>query len=330
MKYADALEYLESLKPIKDIQGLAAMSGLCGQLLDPQDHLKCIHIAGTNGKSSVLSFLSSVLMSAGYRVGTFGSPALCDEYDRIRVNGRCMTRKVFGEGMDLIKAASDQLLESGLPHPAKEEVVSALAFWYFDKKQCDIVILEASVGGREDPTNVILKPMVSVITSVSMDHMNVLGKTLKEIAYQCAGIMKAGCPVVTPCQSYEVMEVLTEEAALLQCSFVVADDSFAEKIRYSLNKQCFAYKQWKDIEIGLLGLFQIENAVLALEVLKVLQEQGLKISEVAVRKGLVQAQCRGRFTIIGKKPLFVVDAALLPHTPVNRQTYPFDCSVVLP
>lgn len=309
MKYQEALDYIDSLKNYGIVPGLDSIRRLCQLLGDPQETLSFVHIAGTNGKGSVLAYISTILKCAGYRVGRYLSPVIFDYREKIQVNERNISQRALCQGMELIKAACDEMVSMGLPHPTPFEVETALAFWYFREKKCDIVVLETGMGGREDCTNVIRNACVSVLASISMDHMKFLGNTLSDIAAQKAGIMKAGRPVVTMCQKEEVMRVLEAKAAELSCPLTVADASKASRIRYGVERQRFDYEGMKNLEICLAGQYQIENAVLAMEAVKLLGQQGFAIRETALREGLLQTRWPGRFSVIGKKPLFIADGA---------------------
>lgn len=309
MKYQEALDYIDSLKKYGIVPGLDGIRRLCRLLGDPQEELSFVHIAGTNGKGSVLAYISTILKCAGYRVGRYLSPVIFDEREKIQVNERNISQKAFCQGMELIKAACNEIAAQGFPHPTPFEAETALAFWYFREKKCDLVVLETGMGGSQDCTNVIRNTCISVLASVSMDHMKFLGNTLSDIAAQKAGIMKEGRPAVTMCQKEEVMQVLKERAEKLSVPLTVADSSKASKIRYGIERQRFDYDGMKNLEIRLAGSFQIDNAVLAIESVKLLLQQGFVIKEAALREGLLQTKWPGRFSVIGKKPLFIADGA---------------------
>ena len=309
MKYQEALDYVASLSSYGIVPGLDSIERLCELLGNPQNELKFVHIAGTNGKGSTLAYISTILKCAGYRVGRYLSPVISDYREKIQVNEKVITQKALCQGVELVKAACEQIVEQGYPHPTPFEVETALAFWYFREQKCDIVVLETGMGGLEDATNIIQTVCVSVLASISMDHMMFLGKTLRDIASQKAGIMKAGKPVVTFCQQEEAAVVLRGRAAELGCPFIVADSAKATGVRYGVERQRFHYDGMKDLEIRLAGKHQVDNAVLAIEAVKLLRQEGYPVSEAQIRKGLMQTVWPGRFTVIGKKPLFVVDGA---------------------
>lgn len=309
MNYKQALEYVESLASYGIVPGLDTIKELCRRIGNPQDQLAFVHIAGTNGKGSTLAYVSTVLKCAGYRVGRYLSPTIFEYRERIQVGGRPITQKDLCEGMELMKACCDQMVEEGLNHPTPFEVETALSFWYFARQKCDIVVLETGMGGLEDATNLITTTKVAVLASISMDHMKFLGDTLAKIATQKAGIIKSGCRVVSMLQKPEAMEVVEQTAKALNCPLTIADAGRATHVRYGLEKQSFDYLGMKKIEISLAGKFQIDNAVLAIEVINTLGKCGFSVTEKQLRKGLLETNWPGRFTVIGKKPLFIVDGA---------------------
>lgn len=312
MNYAQALEYVESLKNYGIVPGLSNIKELCGRLSNPQDSLSFVHIAGTNGKGSVLAFVSTVLKTAGYKVGRYVSPVISDYREKIQINNRPITQKALCECMEEVKGVCDGMVEDGLPHPTPFEVETALAFLYFKKNNCDIVVLETGMGGREDATNLIITTKVAVLVPISMDHMQYLGKTLEEIAWQKAGIIKNGCYVISAKQETPVLQVIAKEAKERVASLTCVKD--ASKIKYGLEKQKFSYEtssgtKLQDLEITLAGKHQVENAAVAIEVVEKLACCGYTVSEKHLRKGLAETVWPGRFQVMGKRPLFVMDGA---------------------
>lgn len=309
MNYKQAMEYMDETAKYGSVPGLTNIINLCKKLGNPQNDLKFVHIAGTNGKGSTLAYISTVLKEAGYRVGRYVSPTIFEYRERIQVNERMISKDALCRHLENIQAAIAELEAEGQPHPTPFEIETALGFLYFKEKKCDIVVLETGLGGTLDATNLITTTIVSVIASVSMDHMAFLGDTLAEIAENKAGILKNGIPVVTMEQKPEAMQVIERKAKELHCELTVALETEASKIRYGVEKQKFDYKEYKGLEIGLAGKCQIANAVLAVEVLRVLAKNGFPIKEQALRDGLKKTVWRGRFSVIAKKPLFIVDGA---------------------
>ncbi|MBR6665531.1 MAG: bifunctional folylpolyglutamate synthase/dihydrofolate synthase [Lachnospiraceae bacterium] len=309
MKYTEAVEYMESLSSYGIVPGLGNIRNLCEKLKDPQKHLQFVHIAGTNGKGSVLAYVSTILKVAGYKVGRYVSPTISEYRERIQINNRSITKKALGEYVERMKEICEELVAEGKPHPTPFEVETAMAFLFFKEQGCDIVVMETGMGGRQDATNIIENTLVSVLVSISMDHMQFLGKDVTAIAAEKAGIIKPGCQVVTALQEPEVMQVIEKQAEEYQVPVTVAGEENARKIRYGLEKQRFDYGSWKNLEITLAGKHQIGNAVLAIEVVQALRQNGYEITEKALRAGLKETQWPGRFTLLAKKPYFVVDGA---------------------
>ena len=302
-------EYIEVLGQFGSVLGLENMYRLCEKLEIPLEELKVIHIAGTNGKGSTLAFVSTILKEAGYKVGRYISPTISDYRERIQIGGRMITWKDLCLYMSKLRDACEQIVAEGNPHPTAFEIETALGFLYFYEKECDMIVLETGLGGTLDATNVLPKPLLSVLASISMDHMAFLGNTLSEIAENKCGIIKDGCPVVSQIQDDEAMKVIEKVCLQKQASLTVVEEEKLSKVKYGLLKQKFSYGNYKQCEISMAGTYQIKNACLALEVVEVLRTLGYEISDKAVFKGLQNAQWLGRFTVIGKKPLFVVDGA---------------------
>ena len=318
MKYQEALDYIESIQSYGIVPGLASIAELCRRIGNPQERLRFVHIAGTNGKGSVLAYISTILKCAGYRVGRYVSPTIFEYRERIQVNGRNITKDALCEGIEKIRNACYEMVEAGLPHPTPFEVETALGFWYFDRQGCDIVVLETGMGGLTDATNLIQNTEVAVLASISMDHMKFLGNTLEAIATQKAGIIKGGSEVVSALQKEEAMKAVCRVAEEKKCPLHVAAPDCIENLKRGTGRniecQKFDYKGtdglvMKQLEIHLAGAVQPGNALLAIETVRVLQNKGYNISESAIRKGLKETVWRGRFSVVGRKPLFVVDGA---------------------
>lgn len=309
MNYREAMEYMEELKQYGTVMGLDTMRELCARLADPQDRLQFVHIAGTNGKGSVLAYVSTVLQTAGYRVGRYISPAVTDYRERFQIGGRMITQSALCACLEQVKAAAEAMAAEGMPHPTAFEVETAVAFLYFADRKCDIVVLETGLGGAQDATNVVRTTLVAAFSSISMDHMDILGDTLEKIATVKSGIIKDKCYVISAKQAPEVMKVLRQASTLHKAKFFTADVSRAKNIRYGMTKQRFTYDKYKDVEITLPGQFQTENAVVALEVIGALGRLGYPVPEDKLRQGMAQTRWPGRFEVIGKNPLFIADGA---------------------
>lgn len=312
MNYEQAIEYLEQMKQYGSVPGLENTKELCRRLGNPQEKLSFVHIAGTNGKGSILAYISTVLTCAGYKTGRYISPTIRDYRERIQVNGRMITKKAVGELTARVQKVADGMYAEGLPHPTVFEMETVMAFLYFVQTGCELVVLETGLGGLLDATNVIENTLLAVFASVSMDHTAILGKSLAEIAAQKAGIIKKNCHVITGRQEPEVLRVLEETAQNNGCDFTLADASNAEKVHSSILKQEFSYKEYKKLTITLTGRCQIENCVTAIEAIEALQKKGYEVSKKALYKGLLETRWDGRFTVIDKHPLFIIDGA---HNP---------------
>ena len=309
MNEKEAMEFIESAGKYGIVPGLDSIRELCRRLGNPQDALKFVHIAGTNGKGSVSAYISTVLTACGYRVGRYISPVIFEYRERIQVGKQMISKNALCRGVEKIKAVCESMVADGLPHPTPFEIETALGFLYFREKKCDLVVLETGMGGLLDATNMIENTLVAVLVSISMDHMQYLGDSLGKIAANKAGIIKKGCRVVTTRQKEEAMAEIEAKAREEQVIIRIADPEKAKNIRYGLEKQRFDYGKWKKLEISLAGQHQIDNAVLAVEVLEALGEVGYSVPEEKLRKGLRETEWPGRFTVLGKKPYFVVDGA---------------------
>lgn len=309
MNEREAYEFIDSLGGLGIVPGLDGIRELCARLGNPQEGLKFVHIAGTNGKGSVSAFIAAALRAAGYRVGRYISPVIYEYREKIQVNDRYITKKALCQGMERIKEACGGMVAAGLRHPTAFEIETALAFLYFQEKECDIVVLETGMGGLTDATNIIENTLVAVLASISMDHMKFLGDSLEKIAVQKAGIIKKGCHVASLRQEPAAMRVIEERASEEGCGLTVADPAKAGHVRYGLERQRFDYGGYKNMEISLAGRYQIDNAVLALEALEALAKKGFPVREDRLRKGFLEARWPGRFTVIARRPYFVADGA---------------------
>ncbi len=307
--YEQAQEYMEQVQQYGSVLGLDTMRELLRRLGDPQDQLKFVHIAGTNGKGSVLAYLSTILRCAGYRTGRYLSPTVFSELEKIQVNGRSISKADFAILLDQVRQAAEAMSVEGLAHPTPFEIETALAFLYFVKQECDIVVLETGLGGREDATNVIKTAVLCVLASISMDHMAFLGGTLGKIAYEKAGIIKEKCPAVTIRQVPEAMEVIGRVCEEKQSPLRVMNPDEIKNIRYGIEKQRFSYGGFDKLEISMAGIWQVENAALAVCAAKELGGCGFPVTEKQLRKGLLTTGWKGRFTVLAKRPYFVIDGA---------------------
>ncbi len=312
MTYEEARSYLDYINKAGIILGLESMEHLLAELGNPQDQLKFIHIAGTNGKGSVLAYVSTILKEAGYRVGRYISPTLFSYRERIQVNEEYISREAVSCYVEKIQQAVERMQEKGMSVPTIFEVETAMAFLHFVDQHCDIVVLETGMGGDTDATNVIQTTVMEVIVSISLDHTAFLGNTLAEIAGHKAGIIKPGTVVVSAKQDPEAMAVIEKRAEECGASLKVADWEQAEEITYGLEEQTFSYGTERDIHIHLGGSYQIKNAVIACVCVQVLRELGYEISDTQMRDGFAKTRWNGRFTVLCKDPMVIIDGA---HNP---------------
>lgn len=315
MNYQESRKYIEDSQKYGSVLGLDNMRELMGRLGNPQDKLKIIHVAGTNGKGSVIAYLYTVLREAGYRVGRYISPALYSYRERMEVSGEAVSREDFAICLSRTAQAISQMTEEGLPHPTPFEIETAVAFLFFEMKKCELVLLEVGMGGSLDATNIIKTPVLSVLASISIDHIGFLGNTLGEIAKTKAGIIKKGCPMITIHQKAEAENVIKDVCGICGVPFREADGNQALVIEESPEGQSFRY-EGEEYRISLGGVYQKENAVLAIETLKMLSEIGFPTIEEQRKEGLFRTRWNGRFTVLSREPLFIVDGA---HNPAAAE-----------
>lgn len=283
--------------------GLEVMRALMARLGDPQAALRCVHIAGTNGKGSCAAMTDSVLRSAGYRTGLFTSPDLVSMSERIRVNGVNIKTSDFAAVTDRVKAAC-----AGLPEPSYFEKITAAAFLYFAEQDCHYVVLETGLGGRLDATNVIESPACSVIMPIGFDHTGVLGDTLPAIAGEKAGIFKPGCPAVCAPQHNDALAVIRDAAQAKRCPFSLVDITKLHPLSHSPAGQFFSYGDLENVELSLLGSHQMQNACAVIETART-----LGVDNAAIRAGLKNAEWPCRFEYIPGTPPFLLDGAHNAH-----------------
>lgn len=312
MNYRETMEYMKEMAALGSVPGLASAAELSGRLGNPQDSLFFVHIAGTNGKGSVLAYVCAVLRAAGYRVGHFSSPAVYADREKIRVNGKDILAREYARWMSLVREEADGMEKEGLPHPTVFEMETVVSFLHFREECCDIVLLECGMGGDLDATNIIKNTLVAAFSSISMDHMAFLGGTLSEIAEHKAGILKPGAEIASGIQQPEVNKVLQRRAGEVPVRTVKRER--LEHVKYGLEKQRFDYlsfsgKHYRRLEISLPGVVQPENAALAVEIMEALDKKGFSVTEKQLRQGLSGAGWPYRFEIVAKRPYFILDGA---------------------
>lgn len=322
MDYKQAIEYIQSVPADAKIRpGLDTTRRLLELLGDPQEKLQFIHIAGTNGKGSTASFISTALAYAGYKVGRYVSPAVFEEREKIRwMQGEknvYISEDEFADVISKEQAAIHSMQEAGEVLPTEFEIETAAAFLTFEKWQCDVVVLETGMGGRLDSTNVVKTVVCSVITPVAMDHMQFLGDTLEKIAMEKAGIIKERVPVAA-CQTEQAVKECLRHACREKNTSI--SEVCPEQIcirETGPEGSLFDYGSWQGIRIPLAGTFQVANACLALECLGLLKGK-YDLSPRQLREGFEHTLWQGRFETISRDPLVVADGA---HNPAAMSSF---------
>lgn len=309
MTYEEARAFIDDTGRYGAVLGLGSVTELMKRLGNPQDDLRFVHIAGTNGKGSVLAYISTILKEAGYRVGRYISPTIFDYRERIQVNEEYISREGVARLAGRIQEACCRMTEEGFSHPTTFEVETAMAFLWFREMHCDVVVLECGMGGLTDATNVVRTTMVSVFSEIGLDHMGFLGNTIEEIAQVKAGIIKPGAAAVSAVQRPEARKVLENVCREKGAEFRELRKEELQDIKYGFENQSFTYKGIKNLKPGLLGSWQIDNAALAVEAVTALGSCGFTVTEEQIRKGLAETVWPGRFTVVDRHPLFIVDGA---------------------
>ena len=309
MTYDEALEYIHSVNWCFCKPGLERIGALCKALGDPQTGLRFIHVAGTNGKGSFCSMLSSVLRCAGYRVGLYTSPYIRFFNERMCVDGEPISNSELCEITEYVRPIADAMTDK----PTEFELITAVAFEYFRRHKCDVVVLEAGMGGRLDSTNIIREPLLSVITGIALDHTAFLGDTVEKIAAEKAGIIKDGAPILYGGEDLAAKEVISETARAKGSAFEYVDYGRLLNIRADLSGTVFDFEGYKDMSIALLGMYQPKNASAVIKATELLRGRGLNISDMSLRDGLKSARWQGRFEIILNDPLMIFDGAHNPQ-----------------
>ncbi len=309
MDYKEALDYIHSVCWKGSRPGLGRTKELLGMMGNPQDKLKYIHVAGTNGKGSVCSMLSTVLRKAGYKTGLYTSPFVRYFNERMMIDGQMISNEELSEITEYVKQFADRMEDV----PTEFELITAIAFEYFSRNNCDIVVLETGMGGRLDSTNIINTAVLSVITGIALDHTAYLGDTLDKIATEKAGIIKPGVPIVYGGRSVEAYDIISKVADEKNSIFYTATDAEMTNIEYSLRGCTLDTPEYKNLFVSLVGDYQPSNIATALKCLSVLKSVGYKITEDNIREGMSAVYWPARFEIINKNPLMIYDGAHNPE-----------------
>ena len=320
------ISLIEELKKRGSVPGLDAIEGLLEELGHPEDKLKIVHIAGTNGKGSIFAYLSSILIAAGFKVGRYISPTISCYEERFQINGEYITKDKLARLYNIVEEAMKREEEKTGLKPTLFEVETAISFLYFKEEKVDYALIEVGMGGRMDATNVIRHPELTVISSISYDHQAFLGDTLEEIAWQKAGIIKESCPVVLSENSDEVCKVIEQEATKKKVKCIEIKPTDYEVLSETPYGSTFLWKEQR-YETKLRGRHQVSNAVTALAASEYLFRKDYeknnarkaiakKLDEMNVKSaqqgGIIRTCWPGRLEVLKKEPLFYRDGA---HNP---------------
>lgn len=305
----EALTYIHSVCWKGSIPGLGRTQELLQKMGNPQNQLQFVHIAGTNGKGSTAAMTASILRKAGYRTGLYTSPYIFRFHERMQVDGQCISDAELAEITEFVKP----LAESMADHPTEFELVTCIAMEYFKRHHCDVVSLEVGMGGELDSTNVILPPLVAVLTNIGLDHTEFLGDTLEKICETKSKIIKPGSIAVTYREKPSVEAVIEARCREVGAQWMPADFDAIHLISASLEGQIFDWGPYEKLHLPLLGQHQLYNAAVVLTIVNALREKGLAISDEAVRTGIASVSWPGRFELVARNPLFIVDGGHNPQ-----------------
>ena len=323
MTYQQALDYIHSTCWKGSRPGLERTIELASRLGRPQDSLKFIHVAGTNGKGSTSAMLASILQKAGYKVGLYTSPFILRFNERMQIDGVDIPDDELAAITEAVKPHAEAMTDT----PTEFELITAIALVYFARNACDYVVFEVGMGGRLDSTNIIDAETVvaSVITGIAMDHTAFLGDTPEKIAAEKAGVIKAGVPVVyggnhppigkliPSSEASSCGAVIRQKANEMAAPYVETDHTLLGNVRSDLFGADFDFGEYKDLHVSLSGLYQPHNAANVLTVVDVLRARGLTISEAAVREGLASVKWPARFEVLSRSPLIIADGGHNPE-----------------
>ena len=309
MNITEAIQYIHSFFWKGSIPGLSRTQELLRRLGNPEKKLKFVHIAGTNGKGSTAAMTASILQKAGYRVGLYTSPYIYRFNERIQVNGVQIADEDVASVTEYVKQYAEAMEEK----PTEFELVTAIGFEYFARQNCDIVVLEVGMGGALDSTNVIDTPEVAVITNIGLDHTDYLGDTVEKIAETKAGIFKQDGHAVVYRSTAGVEEVFERVCAQRNVSLKKADFESLVQRSHNLEGQVFDCGNRKELFLPLLGDHQLHNASVVLSIADTLMENGWNITEQNIRDGIRDVSWPGRFDIVSREPLFIIDGGHNPQ-----------------
>jgi dihydrofolate synthase / folylpolyglutamate synthase len=313
--YEQAIDWIHARLRLGIKPGLSRMEWMLERLGHPERRIKSIHVGGTNGKGSTVTFLRSILQGAGYRVGTFTSPYFEQFNERISINGQPIHDHELIELTNVIKPLADELDQTELGGPTEFEVITAMSLYYFAKvSPVDVAIYEVGLGGRFDSTNVI-HPLLSIITSIGLDHTAILGETYEEIAFEKAGIIKNGVSVITGVKQPEAVNVIRKKALEGKSPLYHLGEEFSTNTRKPLERgEQFSFSsmfgELQKLETTMIGSHQVDNAACAVMAVQVLANYySFIIEEEHIREGLAEAYWPGRIEILSENPLVLIDGA---------------------
>ncbi len=307
MNSTEAIEYIHSLEKFGIKPGLETIGALCAALGNPQDKLKIIHVAGTNGKGSTSTMISNILIKSGYNVGLYISPYVSDFRERIQRNGEMIEKSRLAECVEKVKNAIEtELLPRGI-QPTEFEALTAAAFVYYELSNCDFVVLEVGLGGRFDATNIIKSALVSVIVSISLDHTAILGDTVEKIAFEKCGIIKKdGVTVTYPLQKAGALSVIEQRCKEENNPLIIPDTEKLEFISEEFDGTTAGYNGLR-FKLPLAGKHMIYNACTAIEAVKALEKYGIRVSDEAMINGIAASSMPARLELIKRKPVVILD-----------------------
>ena len=305
----EAISYIHSFQWQDHAPGLGRMRALLRALGDPQRGRKFVHVAGTNGKGSTCACIASVLRAAGYRVGLNTSPYLMTFHERIQVNGALISDEELASLAEEIRPAAEAMAE----HPTEFELITAIALLHFCRKDCDISVLEVGLGGALDASNVIDVPEAAVLTAMGMDHVALLGPAQADVAAAKAGIIKPGGDVVSYGECPEADGVFRRVCKERGAVLTEVDFSRLRPRSFGLDGSQFDFAPYGNLYLPLTGAYQLKNAATAITALEVLRKKGWRVSEEALRRGLAQVRWPGRFEVLRRAPVFLLDGAHNAH-----------------
>lgn len=309
MTLDEALRYIHEVCWKGTIPGLERIQALLDAMGNPERKCKFVHVTGTNGKGSTCAMVASILRKAGYKTGLYTSPYLIRFNERIQINGEQISDADICELTEYVKPFAESVFE----RPTEFEMVTAIGFEYFARRKCDIVVCEVGMGGEFDATNVIPAPEAAVICNIGLDHTEVLGNTLEKIAGAKAGIIKPGCDAVLYRERPSVEAVFEERCKALNAPLHKADFDSLHLLSHSLEGQVFDWERFHALRLPLLGEHQLHNAAVALTTARVLQKRGWKITDAQIREGIESVRWPGRFELMRKDPMFIIDGGHNPQ-----------------